>query len=156
MRQQQINHVSQICLIYERENLQDAVDQFSKAFGITDWDGPIEIPSAGIVIYQAVQHGIEILSPIGEDNIFAEHLKTKGEGFFAMTFGVADLRAAAREAQSRGIGMEEDANGVPVVTGGTRETQPNAIWRNRFDRYEEVSLKPLCGLNFYLGQLEPL
>ncbi len=158
--QQQINHVSHVCFVFKLENLPIAQREFGKAFGITEWDGPTEIPEWGIRLVQSVSAGIELLAPTTDDsnNMFVNHLRLKGEGFFALTFGVADVRAAAERAKRLGIAMHEDQNGVPAVIDGMRtlDGKPaHAAWSKTLRRYEEVSLKPVCGVNFYLGQIEP-
>jgi len=157
--QQQVNHVSHVCFVFRPENLTAAMQEFGKAFGITEWDGPTEIPEFGILLAQAVSEGVELLAPVRDDNIFAEHLKAKGEGFFAMTFGVADVRAAAEKARRAGIEMHEDEQGAPFIIDGMTAVNggpAHPSWASKLRRYEEVSLKPVCGLNFYLGQIEPL
>lgn len=167
--QQQINHVSHVLFVFKPENLRTAMDQFSKAFGIADWDGPTEIAQhsnpemaklfgRGLLIAQAVSEGIELLAPLSEGNVFADHIKEKGEGFFAMIYGVPDVRAAAEAARSNGVAVHEDEHGAPLVIDGLRMINGGPVhpsWADKLRRYEEVSLKPLCGLNFYLSQIEP-
>jgi hypothetical protein len=157
--QQQINHVSHVCFIYSRINLPKAMEKFGKALGINDWDGPIEIPDFGILQAQSVKAGIELLAPLDEEEgPFAEHLRTKGEGFYALVYGVADVRSAAEQAAKAGIAVVENEKGEHLVIDsmkGPNGKPAHSSWTGKFERYEEIPLHPLFGVNFFLGQLEP-
>jgi 4-hydroxyphenylpyruvate dioxygenase-like putative hemolysin len=157
--QQQIDHVSHVCFIYKKENLAAAKKQFGDAFGISDWDGPAELPYFGILQTQSVSAGIEIIAPLGDDTEFAGYLRVHGEGFFALIFGVRDLDKAVKQAREKGAEPHLTAAGEPVLIDAMRidgGRPAYASWSERLKAYREVPLKPICGVNFYLGQIEPL
>jgi hypothetical protein len=157
--QHQINHVSHICFIYELENLDAARQQFSDAFGITDWDGPTELSFFGVLQTQSLSTGIEILAPLHDKGPFNDYLKARGEGFFAVIFGVADLETAVRKAQERGIEAVLDADGRPLLIDAltiAAGEPAHLSWRDRVRVYRETPLQPVAGVNAYLGQIEPI
>jgi hypothetical protein len=155
----QANHVSHVVFIYKRENFDRARKQFGDALGITDWHGPKELEFFGVLHTQSLSAGIEILSPIREGTMFDQYLKTKGEGFFVLVYGVNDVRKAQAQAQARGIQPELDEKGNPVYfdimqtfNGGP----PYEDWPVKMKHYKEMPLMPICGVNLYLGQIEPV
>lgn len=156
---QQVHHVSHVSFVYRLENFHAAQDEFARAFGIDDWDGPVEVPAFGILQSLSVSTGIELLAPLYEEgNAFADHIREKGEGVFAVIFGVADLREAARAAKERGIGMKTNPDGTPMIIDGMTicgGQPPFASWHDKLKRYEEVWLDPVGGVNAFLGQIEP-
>lgn len=158
-RPQNVQRVDHVAFVYHRENHQQAIDQFTKAFGITDWDGPTEIPLFGMVIAQSVKSGIEVLAPLDNDGdtMFSEHLRAKGEGFFALVFGVANLRASAERAEKEGIKFDKDEKGDFLLLDnmiGVNGEAAHATWPAKLNRYDEYGLKPLNGERFYLSQIE--
>ncbi|KAK6378798.1 hypothetical protein LTS17_006501 [Exophiala oligosperma] len=143
---QQINHVSHVCFIVRKENLQLFKDQLTRAFNVTDWDGPLEVTPMGLLQTGSISTGLEIIAPLDdqdEDNVFTQHIQAKGEGLFSVIYGVKDVELAAKEAQERGT---ELMNGPDV----------HAAWNERLKVYREIALKPMFGINFWLGQIEPL
>ena len=156
--QPQINHVSHVCFIYRKENFAKAKQQFGDALGITDWDGPQELPYFGVLQTQSVSAGIEILAPLQEGTQFDDYLQTRGEGFFALIYGVEDIGKAVRRAQDKGIEPYLDADGKPLLIDAMHINNGGpayASWAGRVKTYLEVPLKPISGVNFYLGQIEP-
>jgi hypothetical protein len=157
--QQQVDHVSHVCFIYRKENFATAVQQFAAALGISDWDGPQELPYFGVLQTQSVSAGIEILAPLQDGTVFDEYLRTRGEGFFALIYGVANVRKAAAEAEARGILPIVGEDGAPVFIDAMRINHGGpayADWKNRIRTYQEIPLQPISGVNIYLGQIEPL
>ncbi len=156
---QQINHVSHVSFVYRLENLMAAKEEFANAFGITDWDGPEDIDAFDIRMVLSVSTGIELIAPLHEENNrFADHIRDKGEGFFAVIFGVADVRAAARQAQQKGIGMVCDPDGTPAIIDAMVMADgqpPFATWNDKLRTYQEVWLSPIGGVQALLGQIEP-
>ncbi len=156
--QQHINHVDHVVFIYRLENFETAKEQFSKALGINDWDGPAELPYFGVLHTQSLSTGMEILAPLQEGTPFDDYLRERGEGFFALVYGVANVRKAAEEAQARGIQFHLDESGKPWVIDVLHIDNGKPTYRHWADRlkaYLEIPLKPVCGINFYLGQIEP-
>lgn len=156
--QQQIDHVSHVCFIYRRENFAAAMAEFSRALGISDWDGPVELPTLGLLQAQSVSAGIEIIAPLQEGTLFDDHLHARGEGFFALTYGVADVRQAAAQAQARGVPPCLDASGNPVFIDAMRingGAPAHERWKDFLETYQEIPLQPVAGVNLYLGQIAP-
>ncbi len=156
--QQHINHVDHVCFIYRRENFEKAKDQFTKALGITDWNGPQELPYFGVLQAQSLSTGIEILTPLIDGTPFDDYLRERGEGFLALIYGVADVHKAAAEAQANGIQPIFDENGKPVLIDALTIDNGKpayADWPTRLKRYLEIPLQPVCGVNMYFGEIVP-
>ena len=154
----QINHVSHVCFVFKKENLVIAMKKFQDAFNITDWDGPQEFPAFGVVQAQSVSAGIEIMAPLDDgDNPFAEHIRQKGEGFFALIYGVEDLHKAAKMAQEKGIELQLGKDGRPIVYDSMvmHGDYIHKSWPTKMKTYREIPFS-LFGINFFLGQIEPL
>jgi len=156
---QQLDHVSHVCFIYDVERLEWARQEFSDAFGIDDWDGPVDLAAFGVLQTQSVSAGIEILAPLTDTGPFREYLDTHGEGFFALIYGVRDLNAAVRSAQERGARPALDAEGRPLLIDAlTIDNGAPAYpsWRESLRTYRETPFEPVAGVNVYLGEIEPL
>ena len=156
--QQHVNHVDHVCFIYRLENFEKAKDQFSKAFGITDWDGPQELPGFDVLQTQSLSTGMEIIAPLKEGTFFDEYLRTHGEGFYSLIFGVADVHKAAAAAQANGIQPHLDEKGKPVLVNPMILANGKPVyesWTKRVDTYLEIPLQPICGVHFYLGEIKP-
>lgn len=158
--EQKIDHVNHVCFLFKLENLERAIEQFTKALGIDDWDGPRSVPQFGVHHAQSLNSGIELLAPsTTEESMFTAHLREHGEGFFALTYGVADLGAAIERARANGIGMVEIGKEQPLVIDSLDPAvgeAPYPEWKSRLKRYQHVPLLPLMGLNINIGQIEPI
>ncbi|KAJ9646676.1 hypothetical protein H2204_000368 [Knufia peltigerae] len=159
---QQINHVSHVCFIVRKENLQLFKDQLTRAFNVTDWDGPLEVTPMGLLQTGSISTGLEIIAPLDdqdEDNVFTQHIQAKGEGLFSVIYGVKDVELAAKEAQERGTELMNGPDGKPLTIDsmtGMNGQPVHAAWNERLKVYREIALKPMFGINFWLGQIEPL
>lgn len=156
---QNLQRVDHVAFVYRRENHQQAVDQFTKAFGITDWDGPTELPIFGMIIAQSVKAGIEVLAPLDNsgNTMFSEHLRAKGEGFFALVFGVADLRTSAERAEKEGIKIKKDEKGDFLLLDNMVSNNggaAHASWPTKLNRYDEYWFEPFNGEKFFPSQIE--
>jgi hypothetical protein len=156
---QNVQRIDHVVFIYHKENIAHAIDQFSKAFGVTDWDGPVDMPAFGIVQGQSVKAGIEVLAPLdaSDDSIFSKHLRERGEGFFSLVFGVANLRESAERAEKQGIKFKRGENGDFLLIDSmvNKDGGPgHASWATRLNRYDEYWLEPLLGETFFLSQIE--
>lgn len=156
---QNVQRIDHVAFIYWRENHQKAIDQFTKAFGITDWDGPTELTHYGVRIAQSVISGVEVLSPVDNDadTFLTAHLRAKGEGFFAAVLGVADLRASADAAEKHGFKFQKDEKGDRWLIDNmvSNKGEPaHPTWGAKLNRYDEHGFEPFNGANFYLSQIE--
>lgn len=157
--QQQVDHVSHVCFIYDLDHLESARNEFSAALGIDDWDGPTELAAFDVMHTQSLSAGIELLAPLTPAGPFHEYLAAHGEGFFALIHGVADVQAAADAAARRGIEPQRDLDGAPVAIDALRiaNGEPQyARWAEVLRTYREIPLQPVAGVNIYLGQIEPI
>jgi hypothetical protein len=157
---QNVQRVDHVAFIYNKENIPHAIEQFSKAFGINDWDGPIEVPAFGILQSQSLKSGIEVLAPLdpSDESIFSKHLRAKGEGFFSLIFGVSNLRESADRAAKEGIKFKRDKNGDYLLIDSMVNNNGgpgHASWTSKLNRYDEYWLEPLLGDHFFLSQIEP-
>lgn len=156
---QQLNRVDHVTFIYRRDNFSSAMREFTSALGITDWDGPSELAAFGVLHAQSVEAGIELLAPLGDEGMFADHLRAHGEGFFALIFGVPDLDTAVKQAAVSGTHPVTGDDGRPLIFDAMvlLDGKPAyASWSRKFHLYREVLLQPVAGQNIYLGQIEPL
>jgi 4-hydroxyphenylpyruvate dioxygenase-like putative hemolysin len=156
--QQQVERVDHVAFVYRKENFEQAKQQLTDALGIDDWDGPAEIKQFNMLHAQSLKTGIEVLSPLTDEGFIADHLRSHGEGFFALVFGVADVHEALRRAQARGIQPVPDENGTPLLIDGLNDLngEPSyPSWQDKLKTYLEIPLLPVAGLNFYFGQIEP-
>ncbi len=158
--QQQVNHVDHVCFVYKNENVATAMKKFGDALGITDWDGPKELPYFGVIHVQSLSAGIEILSPLPEGCPLPlnEYMQTHGEGFYALIYGVSNVREAAAQAKAKGIQAVTDEAGNPMLIDSLRIDNGKpayAAWGERIKTYLEIPLQPVCGVNFLLSEIVP-
>jgi hypothetical protein len=102
---QNINHVDHVIWISPIENLMANVAQLSELTN-HKFDGPFDREELGVRSCLSWEGGIEILAPLDIATPLAdrirEHLATKGEGLFAIVFGVPDIMAAKARADRLG------------------------------------------------------
>ncbi|KAK6380428.1 hypothetical protein LTS17_005618 [Exophiala oligosperma] len=138
---QNVQRIDHVAYVFYKENIPSVIETLSNAFGITDWDGPAEMEAFGILQAQS----------------FSQHLREKGEGFFALIFGVADLRRSAEAATKKGIQFKRGPDGEWLLIDSMKNKHggpAHASWANKLHRYDEYWLEPLFGQNFFLSQIE--
>ncbi|KAJ9643312.1 hypothetical protein H2204_002208 [Knufia peltigerae] len=156
---QNVQRIDHVAYVFYKENIPSVIETLSNAFGITDWDGPAEMEAFGILQAQSVSAGIEVLAPLdpSDGSQFSQHLREKGEGFFALIFGVADLRRSAEAATKKGIQFKRGPDGEWLLIDSMKNKHggpAHASWANKLHRYDEYWLEPLFGQNFFLSQIE--
>ncbi len=155
--QQQIGHVDHVVFIYKKENLSRMVEEFGKVLNITDWDGPEDVPYFGVFKAQSLEAGLELVAPLSDEGPLADHLRTHGEGFYALIYGVKDIFKAVEHAQKHDANIQLDENGKPLLLDCLTiiDGKPvHASWESRTQKYLEVPLT-LGGLNCYLSEIVP-
>lgn len=137
-----VGRVDHVALIYRnRDNLEKAKQEFTTLLGVTDWEDMGEVYGRVHVVV-SWQSGLELIFPTRPDPALDHHLATKGEGFFSLIFGVADLdEAVARVLKAGGI-----AHPHPDTPAQTFQT---------FEVAREAVLGQVGGINLTLGEFKP-
>jgi hypothetical protein len=87
-----VGTIDHIVLAYRsRESQEEARQEFHDLLGVDDWVDLGELPEFGIRILISWKGGLELLSPTRPGSLIDEHLAGRGEGFYSMVFGVANL-----------------------------------------------------------------
>lgn len=100
------NRIDHVAWMVRPENHDAAVEKLSKLFGVT-FEADDGGPDFGLRITWSWTAGLEVLSPCGDRSIPHcqmgwNFLDKKGEGLFAMVFGVKDVEATIEHAKSLG------------------------------------------------------
>ncbi len=97
------------------KDLDSAVAFYSDVYGVTEWER-IELPERHMVV--AVCHigdtMLELLTPTSDEAAFARFLKEKGEGVHHLAYEVADVEAALRAVEAKGVQLV-DAHARPGI-----------------------------------------
>lgn len=138
-----VGRVDHVVLVYRNhENLKKAQQEFSTLLGIDDWDDFGEV-FGRVHMVASWQSGIELIFPTKPDPAFDQHLATRGEGFFSLIFGVADL---------------EQAMAQILKQGGTAIAHPHSpeqVYRT-FEVAKEAVVGMVGGVNVTIGEFKPL
>lgn len=138
-----VGRIDHIILLYRnRENQEAARLKFTALLGIDDWD-EVGAGEEGIYIIISWSSGIELICPIREVPAFEKHLAAHGEGFYAMVFGVADLRQAMTQVKSV-------TGRSPYALGAA----PAPVYQ-RFEIAAEAIVGDVCGMRLMLGEFKP-
>jgi hypothetical protein len=138
-----VGRIDHVILIYRTRESQEAARQkFSALLGIDDWDEVGEA-AEGIYIFISWTSGIELVCPTREVPAFERHLSTRGEGFYAMVFGVADMKAAIERIEAFG-------GRAPYAL-----PPPPASVMDKFDVVREVVVGDVGGIRLMLGEFKP-
>lgn len=100
------NRIDHVAWMVRPENHDASVEKLSKLFGIT-FEADDGGPDFGLRITWSWSAGLEVLSPCGDRAIPHcqmgwDFLERKGEGLFAMVFGVKDVQATIDHAKTLG------------------------------------------------------
>jgi len=114
---QNVGRVEHVSFSYRSQDARMAAQQrLSEVLGIGDWDdsGVVDFANLHMVISRTT--GLELLNPINDQFYHAERLKTYGEGFSCLIFGVADLDEAIARAErfGREVFVLPDSDGVTM------------------------------------------
>jgi hypothetical protein len=143
------NGISRVVLIYRPENLQGAVNEFTEALNITDFEGPYDLEEIGVRVVISWTSGIELIAPLQSGSHSAamwEVLKKRGEGMFNLVYRVRNLQKAAAHAAAHGYPRRgEYINALDVEQS----------WRDRFRLLKEAALADIAGTAVTLIQIEP-
>ena len=98
-----VDHVTWACHF---RNLAPAARELSQLCGV-NLQGPHYDSNLGIVICLSCEAGLEIIAPLeGSDTAFntplRKHLEKRGEGLYAVIFGVPNLEEACERARKHG------------------------------------------------------
>jgi hypothetical protein len=126
-----VDHVAWLC---SPENLEAMIAKLGQLGG-TPLDGPVDLPAAGLRIGISWDTGLEVVSPLpGSDRPAAletrRMLRRRGEGIYAVLFGVPDMEAALVRAREAGY-----EPGV-LIQGG----DPNRPWAGKYTKFLEARI----------------
>jgi hypothetical protein len=141
MLKQLLNHIDHFVWVCEIENLEKYVKVLSDLF-MASFDGPY-IHHGESKIYVSWDTGLEVISPISENAPAYKHLKEKGEGPYAMVFGVSNIEEAKERAQKLGFTPGEIINA----------TQGSEPWSYRMERVHEVFVGKILGTYMLFGEI---
>jgi hypothetical protein len=139
-----IDHVAWMC---RPENHDAYVEKLSKLFNIT-FEADDGGPDFGLRITWSWSAGLEVLSPAGDpDAPYAkmgwDFIAHKGEGLFAMVFGVEDVAATMEHARSLGYDPSP-LHSLPPT---------EKAWRKRVQDCTESVLEVWLGENLAIGRI---
>ncbi len=97
------------------KNIDQAVEFYGKAFGITEWEH-IPMPERHMAV-AATRMGetlLELIAPTSDEASFAKYLNEKGPGMHHVAYRVDDIHAALNELRERGVKLidEEPRPGI--------------------------------------------
>lgn len=143
---QNINHVDHVIWMCRAENQLEYVQKLS-ALASREFQGPFDRTDMGIRVYLTWGGGLEILAPLEMDIPFAnhcrEHIEKKGEGLFAVVFGVPDIEKAMGRAARLGYDNQSDV----IVNSG------HEPWLNMLEVFKEVRVGDFMNSLFIFGEI---
>lgn len=147
MLRQNVNRIDHVAILVRPENLESAVDHYSKLLGIS-FEGPFKSDSAGVTYYLDWTSGLEVYAP--HDPVLAadrfQYLEEHGEGVFRLIFGVPDIGEAVARARSMGHEVPIEASAFDL----------NPEWEDRFEKMDEALMsEPIHGIRIAFSQIEP-
>jgi hypothetical protein len=142
---QNINRIDHVVWIAHLENQTACVRKLSEMFRV-EFLGPCLQHHMGMQVCVSWEGGLEVIAPIDEDtpqaNSLRAHLKERGEGFFAVVFGVPDIE----EARDHMLKLGYDAGEVVPSTG----KEP---WLHQVGVFKEVIFGEFLGTLMALGEI---
>lgn len=95
--------IDHILLAYrDTERQERARDELTAKLGVEGWDDLGNIDETGVRIIISWSAGLELLAPCRPGSVIEQHLATRGEGFFSLVFGVADLDESVARLEREG------------------------------------------------------
>lgn len=87
-------------------DLDEAANRFEKLLGVPAVTDPLPARGALTARFPLGSAWLVLVQPVDTDSIPAQHLAEKGEGFFLLSLGVADLDDAVAALANRGVPMD--------------------------------------------------
>jgi 4-hydroxyphenylpyruvate dioxygenase-like putative hemolysin len=144
---QNIGRVNHVVIVVHRENLESAVEEFSRLLDL-EFEGPFDSTSGGLLVYIDIPAGIEVVAPYDRElaTRHFDHLEKHGEGVMTVAFGVADRAAAVSRAEGLGYEVWRWANGFDI----------NEAWRDDIAVFDEAAISPtLHGVRLKFAEVVP-
>jgi methylmalonyl-CoA/ethylmalonyl-CoA epimerase len=128
-----VTHIHHLNFIVR--DITDGVRRFAALLGCPAENFLLEdLPGRGVKTARILlgETWLVLVSPVSEQGVPAEYLKTHGEGFFLLSLGVNDLTQAAGELDRQGISMAtpEPRNGLE--NWRIWDIDPQATWNEQF------------------------
>ena len=143
---QNINRIDHVIWICKPENQARYVEQISRLCRV-EFYGPVEKPDLGAIIYINWSAGIEVITPISDANPAAkqwfEHLEARGEGILGVVFGVADIEAGRKHAESLGYDV-----------GGVIENTGDEPYADEMEAMKEIVIGNIINSVFVFGEIK--
>jgi hypothetical protein len=139
------NRIDHVIFCLEPENISRASTTFAALLGI-EFEGPIEMPEAGLTIYVDWDSGIELQAP-ADPSIAREQrafLDEHGEGVLRICFNFADRDEALSRAEGMGIAVHSRFDVLDMLPQ----------WRDRFSVALESRVGKVHGVSFNFCQVE--
>jgi hypothetical protein len=141
------DRIDHVAWMVKPENHDASVEKLSKLLGVT-FEADDGGPDFGLRITWSWTAGLEVLSPCGDRAIphcemAWKFLETKGEGLFAMVFGVKDVQATIDHARSLGY----EPSPLLSLPPTTKD------WRKRVQDCTESVLDVWFGENLAIGSI---
>jgi hypothetical protein len=134
-----LDHVAWVCF---PDNFARNLELLS-GLGGTPLDGPHDKPEIGIRIAISWETGLELISPVrgseAEAAVAAKQILERGEGIYAVLFGVDDMQAALRRARSAGY------TPGTLIQGGS---DPNVPWAGKYKTFLESHIGKIMNTDF--------
>lgn len=142
---QNINHIDHVIWVSHLENLVANIGRLSELTN-QRFDGPLDRPDVGLRTYLSWEGGIEIVAPLDVDTPLAHHLRDqlakKGEGLWAVAFGVPDIMAAKARAERLGY-----------KTGEIVESLGDEPWKDKIEFLKESVVGEFMNSLFIFGEI---
>lgn len=90
-------------------NIEDAVEFYSRAFGISEWER-IAMPERHMAV-AATRVGdmlLELIAPTSDEASFAKYLNDRGPGMHHVAYRVNDIVAALADVKARGVQLIDE------------------------------------------------
>jgi 4-hydroxyphenylpyruvate dioxygenase-like putative hemolysin len=140
---QNVGRIDHIVFGYRSdENLRAAQMQFAETLGVSDWEDQGIVDRAGVRVVISRSSGLELLSVARPGSVLENQLATRGEGFYTLAFGVAELDQAAARAEKAGM--------KPVFL-----PPPPATTMETFEVARQAVLGDVGGISIILGEFVP-
>jgi len=141
------NRIDHVAWMVKPENHDASVEKLEKLLGVT-FEADDGGPDFGLRITWSWTAGLEVLSPCGDRSIphcemAWKFLETKGEGLFAMVFGVKDVVGTIEHAKSLGY----EPSPLLSLPPTTKD------WRQRVQDCTESVLDVWFGENLAIGRI---